>query len=38
LAATHILQGIERLAGPDAVLPDEAHPIEIFARACGVYP
>ncbi|HVJ52010.1 MAG TPA: heterodisulfide reductase-related iron-sulfur binding cluster [Aliidongia sp.] len=35
LAATHILQGIERLGG-DKPLPTQAHPIELFARAYGL--
>ena len=35
LAATHIMQGIERLAG-DAPLPSQAHPVQLFARAYGL--
>jgi glycerol-3-phosphate dehydrogenase subunit C len=36
LAGAHIIQGIERLAD-DAPAPDASlHPIEIFARACGI--
>jgi glycerol-3-phosphate dehydrogenase subunit C len=35
LAASHILQGIEKLAG-DAPLPTQAHPVELFARAYGL--
>jgi glycerol-3-phosphate dehydrogenase subunit C len=35
LAATHILQGIERLGG-EKPLPTQAHPIELFARAYGL--
>jgi hypothetical protein len=31
------MQGIEREAG-DAPLPDQAHPIELFARAYGLMP
>jgi glycerol-3-phosphate dehydrogenase subunit C len=35
LAATHIMQGIERLAGAQP-LPSQAHPVELFARAYGL--
>jgi len=35
LAASHIMQGIERLAG-DAPLPSQAHPVQLFARAYGL--
>lgn len=35
IAGPHIMQGIERLAG-DAPLPENLHPIEIFARAYGI--
>jgi glycerol-3-phosphate dehydrogenase subunit C len=35
LAATHILQGIERLAG-DAPLPSQSHPVQLFAQAYGL--
>jgi len=35
LAAIHIMQGIERLAG-DAPLPSQAHPVQLFARAYGL--
>jgi len=37
LAATHILQGIERLGG-DKPLPSQGHPIELFAKAYGLVP
>ncbi|HLY58797.1 MAG TPA: heterodisulfide reductase-related iron-sulfur binding cluster [Stellaceae bacterium] len=37
LAATHIMQGIERIAGNGA-LPAQSHPIELFARAYGLVP
>ncbi|MCG8691056.1 MAG: hypothetical protein MI806_07585 [Minwuiales bacterium] len=37
LAGMHILQGMERVAGEDAKVPDRAyHPIELFAKACGL--
>ena len=35
LAATHIMQGIERLQG-DAPLPAQAHPVQLFAQAYGL--
>ena len=35
LAASHIMQGIERLAD-DAPLPRQAHPVQWFARAYGL--
>jgi len=35
LAAPHIMQGIEKLAG-DATLPTQAHPVQLFARAYGL--
>jgi glycerol-3-phosphate dehydrogenase subunit C len=35
LAGVHILQGMERL-GDEAQLPEQAHPIELFARAYGL--
>ena len=35
LAAPHIIQGIERLGGTGK-LPEQAHPIELFARAYGL--
>jgi glycerol-3-phosphate dehydrogenase subunit C len=37
LAAPHIIQGIERLGG-DKKLPEQGHPIELFARAYGLVP
>ncbi len=37
LAAPHIIQGIERLGG-DRKLPEQGHPIELFARAYGLVP
>jgi glycerol-3-phosphate dehydrogenase subunit C len=35
LAASHIMQGIERLGG-SAPLPTQAHPVELFAQAYGL--
>ena len=35
LAATHIMQGIERLAG-ETPLPAQAHPVQLFAQAYGL--
>lgn len=37
LAGDHIVQGMERLNGPDAPKPPEAlHPIQLFAKAYGL--
>ncbi len=36
LAGPHIMQGLERVVGPDQALPDQAHPVILFARAYGV--
>jgi glycerol-3-phosphate dehydrogenase subunit C len=38
LAATHIMQGIERIDGAPDPLPEALHPVQIFARAYGVMP
>jgi glycerol-3-phosphate dehydrogenase subunit C len=36
LAGAHIMQGVERLAGENAPKGPAVHPIELFARACGI--
>ena len=36
LAASHIIQGIERLTEEGAKPPTASHPIELFARAYGI--
>ena len=36
LAASHIVQGIERLGEGDAEPPTPSRPIELFARAYGI--
>ena len=36
LAGAHIMQGVERLAGEGAPDGPAVHPIELFARACGI--
>lgn len=36
LAGPHIMQGLERVLGPDQTMPDQAHPVILFARAYGV--
>ncbi len=36
LAAAHIVQGIERLDGESPAAGRAVHPIELFARACGI--
>lgn len=38
LAGAHIMQGIERLKDAPAELPENLHPIELFARAYGIGP
>ncbi|WP_448203725.1 heterodisulfide reductase-related iron-sulfur binding cluster [Azospirillum sp. sgz302134] len=36
IAGPHIMQGIERLAGANTPIPENLHPIELFARAYGI--
>jgi glycerol-3-phosphate dehydrogenase subunit C len=36
LAGPHLMQAMEGLAKPDDRLPENAHPIELFARAYGL--